>query len=49
MPNSGLQATLQMKASACNKHEILFLGLKQTELETIIALRNTLNINTRQM
>lgn len=49
MPNSGLQTTLQMKASAYNKHEILFQGSKQTELETIIALRNTLNISTRQM
>lgn len=49
MPNSGVQTTLQMKASAYNKHKILFQGLEQTELETIIALRNTLNINTRQM
>lgn len=26
MPNSGLQTTLQMKASAYNKHKILFQG-----------------------
>lgn len=37
MPNSDLQTTLQMKARAYNKHEMLFQGLKETELETIIA------------
>ena len=47
MPNSDLQTTLQMKARAYNKHEMLFQGLKETELETIIASRNTLNISTR--
>lgn len=47
MLNSGLQNTLQMKASVYNKCQILFQGLKQTELETMIALKNPLNINTR--